>query len=241
MRRRLLVLSIALQLSLGCVTYFDPDGGFDANVSDDGGQVTIGDANQGVDGNNTTADAGLTDQGSGLDHNSSIDATVAADHSVVDQGLVDHGAVDQGSSVVDAAAVDGAVASADGGVAGEHCENSACADGYMCIGNNTEAYCRLECILDGNDCDPHSEYCISINLPDGGIAVNGACVPGVGENASCVDDPCAEIYICAYMDDPDSRSCRVRCDPGVAEGADAGCPSAQTCYGITGTDGGACL
>lgn len=112
----------------------------------------------------------------------------------------------------------------------------------MCIGNNTEAYCRLTCDLNGSDCDPSSEYCIGINLADGGTAATGACVPAGGENAPCDDEPCAELYFCAYMgNDAAASTCRVVCDPNVAEGSDAGCPNAQNCYSINGYDGGACL
>ena len=240
--RTVFLVTIMLSMSFGCITRFDVDAGVDGGSAAD--VPSSVDANSANDAAATTADAGARDHNSASDLASQADqaqpdTASTADHNnnPVDAAGQDTASQDSGSQT------DSATVVPDGGMPlGAHCENAPCGDGMMCIGNSNEAYCRLSCARGGSDCDPNSEYCISINLADGGTAATGACVPAGGENAPCDDDPCAEVYFCAYMgDDAAASTCRIVCDPGVAEGLDAGCPSAQNCYNINGFDGGACL
>ena len=226
--RSLLAVLGASALLVGCVTRFDVDAGGPADGGADG--AVVGDAAgldtasgsdlaSGTDRASPADGATASDTATGTDHSSPSDASTAADTSVHE---------------------DTNVVVPDGGMpVGSHCENAPCTTEAMCIGNSSEAYCRLKCIRGDGTCNAQTEYCIDITLPDGGPSPTGACVPALGEGQSCVNEPCAEIYVCAYSgQDAAAVACHVSCWPGAT---DAGCPQGQTCQGFTGQDAGACF
>lgn len=121
---------------------------------------------------------------------------------------------------------------------GQQCNNMPCIPGTTCLGDISDYYCRMNCTLNGTDCNPQYEHCTQWNYADGGLAPQGGCLPAGGLGAECASSNCAEIYVCVSPSGQQSFLCRARCQPGE----DAGCPSADLeCLPITNMDGGACL
>ena len=101
------------------------------------------------------------------------------------------------------------------------------------------------------------EICAQLRqtLGDGGSRLldAGVCLSAGGPNATCSPEPCGEILRCARISQQDAgNTCRYSCavtgDASVedATGSDATpatgtCPPGQRCYGMGGTDGGACF
>ncbi|MFH1808943.1 MAG: hypothetical protein ABIJ09_09365 [Pseudomonadota bacterium] len=235
MRHLSIAAGLGLWILTGCVTYFGVDAAEPGDTGPDGS--TVQDASTASDlAGGQDRFTGL-DRATGVDHTTGFDAGAPRDAAAGVDLAVPHDAASGGDL---GAPRDANVVVPDGGMpVGSHCESAPCTQEAMCIGTATNAVCRLKCIRGDGTCQAQTEFCQNILLPDGGPSPTGACVPAQGEGQTCVDEPCAEIYTCAYSGaDAASVTCHVSCWP---QSTDAGCPSGQACMGFTGQDSGACF